>query len=313
MAKAKKKKVKRDTYQEVTDRILAALDQGTVPWQKPWKIDGRPHQNLISKKPYRGMNIWLTSLSAMEHGFSSPYWVSFKQAKDLGGHVKKGEKSTMIVFYKFIDIKEKNDEGEDETKTLPLLRFYYVFNLDQTEGIDPEKIPEGLKELDHDPIECCEEVVKHYPPVMPRIHHGGNRASYNPVMDDIHMPKMGQFDTPEAYYSTLFHELTHSTGHETRLKREEVAKTHLFGSHGYGKEELVAEMGAAYLCGHCDIENKTIKNSASYIDGWRKKIKEDKYMVIRAAARAQRAADFILGIKKEKKDENPYEGNRKEW
>lgn len=305
MAKAKKNGKKKGNdwiYEEVTNKILKALDEGTVPWNKTWKIDGRAHQNLISKKPYRGMNVWLTSLSAMQHGFSSPYWLTFKQAKSIGGNVKLHEKGTMITFWKFSDYKVENEEGEEETKTSAILRYYTVFNLDQCENIDPEKIPEALKEEDHDPIDCCEEVVRNYPPVAPRIYFKGDRACYNPVADDINLPKIGRFESPEAYYSTLFHELTHSTGHETRLKRDGVTERHFFGDHGYGCEELVAEMGAAFLCGHCGIEKVTLENSAAYIDGWRKKIKEDKKMVVKAAAKAQKAADFILNVKFEKEE-----------
>ncbi len=276
----------------ITARIIEKLEQGTVPWHKPW-AGGEYPKNLITKKEYRGVNVFI--LSAM--GFSSPYWVSFKQAQELGGAVRKGEKGCPVVFWKWLQ--KKDDDGNITEDKFPMLRYYTVFNVGQVEGIDEEKIPAlAIKYNDLEKIEQCETVVMAMPK-RPKILHNEQQAYYTPSRDFVNMPKMNSFDSAEEYYSTLFHELTHSTGHEIRLNRKGFGAGDgvwsVFGSAPYAKEELIAEMGAAFLCGHCQIENKTINNSAAYIKSWLRKLKDDKKMVIMAAAQAQRAADFILG------------------
>jgi antirestriction protein ArdC len=273
----------------ITARIIEKLEQGTVPWHRPW-AGGEAPKNLITKKEYRGVNVFI--LNAMGHG--SPFWVSFKQAQELGGNVKKGEHGTPIVFWKWLN--KKDDDGNITSDKFPFLRYYTVFNVDQVEGIDESKIPElAIKYNELERIEKCENVVMSMPK-RPEITYHEQRAYYKPSTDSVNMPKMETFDGSEEYYSTLFHELTHSTGHQSRLNRKGIISgIASFGSQEYSKEELVAEMGAAFLCGYCQIENKTIDNSAAYIKSWLRTFKDDAKMVIMAAAQAQKASDFILG------------------
>ena len=278
-------------YGVITDRILEQLDKGTVPWQRPWT--GGESKNLISKKGYRGINVFLLACQ----GYASPYWVSYKQAQGLGGNVKKGEKGTPVVFWKTYKRKAISDDGEETERPGFVLRYYTVFNVDQCEGIDG-KVPETEKH-EVEPIEICDQVVKDMPN-KPRVEHGEPQAYYRPITDTVNMPNRNSFVGSEEYYSTLFHELTHSTGHDDRLGRHKKEKcSHAFGSADYSKEELVAEMGAAFLCGHTAIVNKTIDNSAAYIDNWCRKFRDKPQMVVLAAAQAQKAADYIKGVKYE--------------
>ena len=242
--------------------------------------------NYASKKPYRGVNTFLLAVSRFKAGYDSNYWLTYKQIQMLGGNVK-GQHSEMVVFWKLLE----KPTPEDETDYIPMLRYYRVFNLDQVTGIKRPAI-DNLPTFQ--PINEAEEVATKYQEQIEVI-HGGSRAYYQPSNDWIRMPEKETFDGPEEYYSTLFHEFTHSTGHKTRLNRPGITETHYFGDEIYSKEELIAEMGAAMLSGVVGIENKTIKNSASYIQSWLGKLKEDKKLVVHAAAAAQKAADFILG------------------
>ena len=276
-------------YSMVTDKILNLLEEGTVPWHKPWRtVDDFP-KNLVSKKPYRGINVWMLAFSP----FSSPWWLSYKQAKSLGGNVKEGEKSTPIIFWKWIDITDK-ETGDD--KKIPFMRYYAGFNSDQCEGIEEKiPVPENADQLEEfDPIDCCDQVWENYPK-KPLYKEAGNIACYNPLSDLITMPPRKRFDSPVHFYGTFFHEMVHSTGHEERLKREGVAERDFMNQHEYSKEELVAEMGAAMLCGTCGIENKLIENSASYINTWMQRIRDDKKLIISASSQAQKAVDHVLG------------------
>jgi antirestriction protein ArdC len=286
------------SYEVVTSRILELLESGEIPWRKPWRGAGGLPKNLTSGRTYRGVNVFLlTCISAMV-GYSSSYWVTFRQAKALGGHVKKGEKSSPVVFWKLLE-KGKEGEadeprGEDDTRRMiPLLRHYNVFNLEQCEGIDPPADEAEGEPLDFTPIEACERIVADMPD-PPKLEVRGLKAYYRPSEDLVMMPTPERFESAEEYYGTLFHELTHSTGHARRLNRGSVADAAPFGSQTYGNEELVAEMGASFLCGHAGIENVTLENSAAYIQGWLKTIRSDPKLVVVAAAQAQKAADWIL-------------------
>ena len=282
----------RKSYEIINNTITSLLEKGEVPWRKPW-ASGEP-VNFITQKPYRGINPFILISS----GFSCPYWLSFKQAKGKAGRIKKGETGFPVIFWKWIDVEEFNSEpGKNR---IPLLRYYTVFNLEQTEGIE---IPEP-ETRDFHPIREAEKVI-HEMPHAPVIEHEESRAYYRPPDDVVNMPKADLFNSDEAYYSTLFHELIHSTGHKSRLDREEISKVSLFGSHDYSKEELVAELGAAFLCGHCGIEPSVIENQAAYIQGWLKKLQSHKKWLVYAAARAQKAADFILDVRHEKENSLP--------
>ncbi len=273
-------------YEIITETILAKLEKGEVPWHKPW-IGGYP-KNLVSKKEYRGINTFLLGCQR----YASPYWVSYKQAQELGGNVKKGEHSTMVVFWKQYTFQDKDDSGEVSETTIPLLRYYRIFNVEQCEGIDEKKIPVSEVNPNFHPIEACESTILGMPN-KPTIEHREARAYYRPLTDSVNMPQKETFVNEEFYYSVFFHELGHSTGHKSRLARKDFDEG-CFGTETYSKEELVAEMTAAFLCGTNQIENKTIDNSAAYIQSWLKVLKSDAKMVILAAAQAQRAADYIL-------------------
>ena len=279
-------KSKKNVYQIVTDRILEMLDDGVVPWQKTWWT-ATPRN--IYGRAYRGINIFLLSYT----GFSSPYWLTYKQAVKLGGQVKKGEESQMIVFWKQIVVKDTDAVGKEIRKVIPLLRYFRVFNVEQCDGIDE---PKGKHEkLDFSPIEAAENLVDGFTN-CPIIEHGGNRASYNSRTDLVRMPNKKQFESVEAYYATIFHELIHSTGHQSRLGRKGFDNIELFKPESYSKEELIAELGAAFLGQQCGIQDVTIDNSAAYIAAWSKRLKSDPKFVVQAAGKAQNAVDHILGI-----------------
>ena len=279
-------------YQVITDRVITLLEQGTVPWHKPWQGGQSMPQNLVSRRPYRGVNVFL--LHAMS--YASPYWLTFRQAQELGGSVRRGEKACPVVFWKWLDVDEAG-AGPTGKRRVPFLRYYSVFNAAQCEGIDAHVPAIDGTQRPHTPIETAEQIVAAMPR-RPAVRHGLERAFYDPSGDSVGMPAPERFDRPADYYNVLFHELTHATGHESRLNRKGVSGTDglwsAFGSQPYCREELVAEMGAAFLCGHAGIVERTLDNSAAYVAAWLARLKDDVRLVVQAAAQAQRAADFIL-------------------
>lgn len=283
-----------NVYEIIQSRILSKLEAGVVPWHKPWRTEGIGPTNLVTKRPYRGVNVWL--LSGMD--YERPYWLTYKQAEKLGGQVIKGSQGMPVIFWKWI---EKDPSTPDEKPVrFPLLRYYTVFNVAQVEGI-ADKVPAPPEKVQHDQIKACDDIVAGMPN-RPAIIDNGPQASYCPLTDTVRMPAMGLFERVEDYYGTLFHELVHSTGHASRLGRVEPLTLAAFGSGSYGREELVAEMGAAMLCGVAGIERTTLDNSASYIDNWRKAIGSDTKLVVMAGAQAQKASDYILGVNREEEN-----------
>lgn len=275
-----------DVYQIVTDRIISLLEQGTVPWRKPWAtVNGMP-KNLLTGKEYRGVNVFLLGCQQ----YSSPYWLTYKQAQEKQGNIRKGEKSSMVVFWKLLD-KDSSGQNDKSTGKIPLLKYYSLFNLEQTEGIPSPTF--DVPVFPFTPIEKAERIVQNMPN-RPEIIYGGNRASYTPASDTIRMPHEEMFEKSEEVYSVLYHEMSHSTGHKSRLARKEVMETNEFGSESYGNEELVAELASSMLCGVAGISNQTIDLAASYLNGWLSVLKKDKKLIIVAAAQAQKAADYIL-------------------
>jgi len=275
-------------YQIITDKIVKALESGVIPWRKPWRTIGGFPRNLTTDKPYCGINAFLT----MMQRFGSPYWLTMKQANDRGGRIRKGEHSTAIVFWKTFDDKVKTDKNGKPVK-IWMLRYYNVWNVEQIDGIEyPNPVI-----VSHDPMPVCEAVIENWedkPEIRhdkPEIRHDGSLAYYSRANDYINMPQYGLFDNPEEYYSTLFHEAIHATGHEKRLNRDLSGR---FGTGSYSREELVAEMGAAFICGHCGIENKTLENSAAYIQTWIGRLKSDPKLVVTAASKGQKASEYIL-------------------
>lgn len=288
-------------YQIITDRILEKLKQGIVPWRQPWAHGeaGMP-RNLVSGKPYRGVNIFLLG----SQRFSSPYFLTYKQAIAKGGNVRKGQQGTPVVFWK---VGKKDGASDAEVKAGKgryfILRYYTAFNVTQCDGIE---VPgdSGVQKV-FNPIEECERVVSSYTQVP--VRHGGGRACYIPTLDEINMPDKEDFLTSEEYYSTLYHEMTHSTGHKDRLAREGVTNPIKFGSHDYSFEELVAECGAAFLCGYTGIENKTLDNSVAYLQSWAAKLRGEPRWIVDAASKAAKAADLIRGVKEDYKSDEEDE------
>ena len=267
-------------YEIVTERIVAALEAGVIPWRRAWTATPPP-RNLASGKPYRGINVALLSLA----NFGSPYWLTYRQATERGGHVRKGEKGSPVVFWKILE------DTEDGEKRAPLLRYYTVFNAEQCEGIE---VPQASRPAGFDPIAEAERILANLPANSAPIRHGASRACYRPGDDVIEMPSRERFTPPAEYYSTAFHELTHATGHKSRLDRRSVmADDYPDHATAYGREELVAEMGAAYLCAQAGILPATLDNSAAYLGSWIRTLRGDSRLVVQAAAAAQKAADWL--------------------
>jgi antirestriction protein ArdC len=283
-------------YEIVTESIIKQLESGVAPWHKPWRTE--VPANLVSRKEYRGINIFLLA----SQGYGSRYWVTYRQARELGGNVKKGERGTKVVLWKISEFSKENAEtGQLENRKSILLRYYIVFNLDQCEGVQS---PEPQRVIN--PIEQCETIVEQMPN-RPKFEQD-SRACYRPSTDTVGMPARSAFHTAEEYYSTLFHELTHSTGNPSRVGREGIMNHNPFGSEDYSKEELVAEMGAAMLCGVAGIESRTLDNSAAYLQSWINKLKSDSRLIVSAASQAQKAADYILArTESDSKGENETE------
>jgi antirestriction protein ArdC len=291
--------VRKDIAADVTAKIIEQLRQGVVIWHKPWKSVVQLPTSLTTGKPYRGVNVFLLGFTAELAGYSSPFWGTYKQIAERGGQVRKGEKSTDVVFWKILFKETENGNGEAVTKKIPFLRSYNVFNVDQADWPEGSKKPEGdVTPSDVDPIEAAEQLAGEYLATGPSLNHGGDRAYYRPSTDSVQLPHLEAFGQAESYYSTLYHELTHSTGHESRLKRTGIAEGTFgpFGSAVYSTEELVAEMGAAILCAHAGIEQTaTVEASAAYLQHWLNVLQSDDKLIISAASAAQKAVDRILG------------------
>jgi antirestriction protein ArdC len=285
-------KPRRDLYQEVTDKILKLLDQGVPPWRQPITTADGPGMptSFGSKKPYRGINLFLLAINAWAHDYGSNYWLTFNQAKQEGGKVRKGEKGSLVLFWKQHATMDR-ESGEDVT--IPVLRHYVVFNADQIEGLPQDEVAKPVFESQPDSRPAQAYITY---PDPPRVDVRGHRACYLPREDRIEIAPMERFESSNAFYATLYHELAHSTGHPKRLNRDMGEEPHIFGSPDYGKEELVAEMGSAFLCAAAGISPPTIEQSAAYLDGWRRSLRADKKLVIAAAGQGQRAADHILGV-----------------
>lgn len=272
-----------DLYQSVTDSIIAQLEKGAAPWVKPWKADASADCNLVSKKPYRGINRLLLGMSSMAQGFASPQWATYKQWTEAGFQVAKGSKGTHIVFFKPMGGKE-NDQGEIEAGYC-VIRGYTVFNATQTNAPASEVIVSD----NFNPIPACEQfIVK----TGARITHGGDAAFFAPSQDRIQLPNKSAFETEGSYYATAFHELTHWTGAKHRLDRD--LDKGRFGNPEYAFEELVAEIGAAFLCADHGIQGEL--RHAGYIQHWLKACKADSKAIFRAAAMSQKAADYLLAL-----------------
>lgn len=289
-----------NVYQIVTDRIIAQMEQGIIPWKQPWKgakADGTTQAiSYVTRREYSLINQFLLG----EPG----EYITFKQAKELGGSIRKGAKSRMVVFYTKYQYTQKDEEtGEEELKTIPVLKYYNVFHLRDTEGI-PSKIntEEAGATAETEMDATAEDVIRGYLDREPELKFfndkPSNRAYYSPSEDAVVVPMPSQYSNIGEYYSTAFHELTHSTKAKNRLNRGNEIKAVSFGDESYSREELVAEMGSAMLCSATGVENEgTFKNSVAYLQNWIKALKNDNRMIVWAASRAEKAAKYIMGIK----------------
>ena len=284
----------KDVYQSVTDQIIAALEAGTPPWVCPWQggAGDLAPANLASGRPYRGINVLLLNLRAMRCGFSANRWMTFQQARDLGACVRKGEHGTPIVFFKMHEVGDRSalvatppTRGQD-TKVIPLLRSFTVFNAAQIDDL-----PEALQAvpLAAPPWQACEVAELILSASRADIRHGGARACYAPALDVIELPERSAFACATDYYGTALHELTHWTGHPGRCNRVLSSRAHI---EAYAFEELVAEMGSAFLTNFCGLAGQL--QHASYIDSWLQALRSDKRLIFTAASQAQKAADYLL-------------------
>ena len=287
-------KKKLNVYQMVTDRVMEQMKKGIIPWHMPWSGTAGTI-NYVTRKPYSLLNQMLLGREGE--------WLTFHQLKELGGSIKKGAKSGIVVFYSpfsYIKKEVKEDGTEvDKVKMIPLLKYYNVFHVSDCTGIE-SKLGEDTSAAELHPVEKAEEIVNGYvgreATLSFKNDEPSNRAYYRPSTDTVVVPMLSQYTEGEEYYSTAFHELTHSTMKESRCDRREENKTAAFGSADYSREELVAELGAAFLCSVAELDSaKAFKNSVAYIQGWLKALANDNKMIVWAASRAEKAARYILG------------------
>lgn len=286
-----------NAYARVTRVILDALRQGTIPWRRTWATDA---PQSVRGHRYRGINALVTTLVAMEAGYDDPRWITYRHAKERGGHVRKGEKSTSVIYWTWIKRRgagqgsapseTHGEAGEGARETFAIAKIYRVFNVAQCDGLD--LAPWDAQRPERSPIEACEALVRRYRGGAPRIVRA-SAPSYEPATDRVRMPPLRAFESAEAYHAALFHELVHSTGHATRLARKGVTDLDAFGSHQYAKEELIAELGAAFLCARAGIESATRDSAASYLAHWLGVLEADPSILVGAAQHAQHAVDWI--------------------
>lgn len=289
----------KDIYGEVTQAVIEALENGTVPWRCSWHSMGLA-KNMATGRTYRGWNVfWLNYYTWAKH-YRTPYYVTYKQAEGLGGKIKRGEKGTHITYWVTVTPDEKTPTAAPIESTPPAERIrvklvpkvYTVFNADQTEGLD-FVIPAEEIRIEAEKIQACEDLILQMPD-KPLLQLHGDSAYYIPSLDTVVVPGIERSISPSDYYSTLFHELGHATGHAKRLNREELTRTDGHGNTNYCKEELTAELTSAYLCAVTGIGQETLENSAAYLSTWLSALKNDKKLLLKAASQAQKAADYIL-------------------
>lgn len=280
-----------EVCEKISSLIIKKLEEGTVPWKMPWKVsNGEMPRNLLSDKAYSGINFFLLLIFGSK--YQSPYWLTYKQTRERGGFVKKAEKGLPVIYWNFVENIIEKEEGNVQLKKVPFLKTYTVFNVEQCEGVTYPDI-KAVEELKFVPVEKAEKIIEAYKD-KPKVSFGGNRACYSSSSDSIRLPEKKNFLGVEEFYASYFHELVHSTGHESRLSRDSMKTAAYLDKHEYSKEELVAEMGAAMLCGLSDIEAPIIDNSASYIEGWINSLKGDSRLLIYAGAQAQKAVEYML-------------------
>lgn len=281
-------------YQHITDKIIQALEKGVGPWIRPWDDSGVQfglHRNAVSDHVYRGINVLLLNLVAFEKGYTDPRWVTFNDAKKLGGYINRGEKHTKILFWKFLELKDKtrdvsDADGIESKKVIPLLRFYRVFNVAQCSNLNLKEIPKPDEEIIEGDINNLAETILS----LPTIRYGGTKAAYYPSHDFIQMPPKQSFESLNHFFSVGFHETVHWTGNESRLNRTFGKR---FGDSQYAFEELVAEIGSAFLGGYAGLPFSEMRHP-EYIQSWISKMRQDNRAIFTACRMAQEATDFVL-------------------
>jgi antirestriction protein ArdC len=275
----------------ITNELIKSLEESKSMWSKEWKVMGVP-MNAETKRPYSGINFLILSLKQMAKGYKSCKWITMNKCNALGGKVNKGEKSTMITYYNMIEGQDK----EGNTKKFPLLKSYLVFNIEQTTLADNENFKEELKELDNTLMNNdIESLLKEYTKVCEIRHLIQDKACYSPVFDNITMPVREQFSNLHAYYSTVLHEIAHSTGHKSRLDRNLKG---LFGNEDYALEELIAEISSMFLLSHFEVDNTAIKNNnIAYVNNWIKVLKSDASFIFKASKQANNVFDYLTNKK----------------
>jgi antirestriction protein ArdC len=288
--------MKQDVYKKVTDKIIADLEKGELTWIKPWSggnMSGKVVRPLRHNgAPYSGINVLMLWGAAMESGFTSPFWMTFKQAQELGAHVRKGEKGSLVVYANTITRTEEGENGNEEERTIPFMKGYTVFNVEQIDGLPAHY--QAKAEAVIEPAQRNAKVEAFFAATGATVRHGGHSAHYSGGTDHVQMPVFESFRSPEAYYATLAHELTHWTKHDKRLARDFGRKR--WGDEGYAKEELVAELGAAFLCADLALTPEPGTEHAAYIQSWLKVLKDDKRAIFTAASHAQKATDYLHSL-----------------
>lgn len=286
--------IREDLYARITNDIVRHLEEGVRPWHQPWNAahaaGGISRPLRFNGQPYNGVNVLVLWITGLQKGYTCPLWLTFQQAKELGGHVKKGEKGATVVYASTFEKKETDTAtGEELTERIPFLRSYTVFNAEQTEGLPGHYYARAVGP--RNTAERLEQAEAFFRNTKADTRHGGNKAYYSPSGNFIHLPPFDSFENRESYYATRAHEMIHWTGHESRLIRSFESKR--FGDDGYAVEELVAELGAAYLAADLGLTPEVMPEHASYLAAWLKVLKADKRAIFTAASHASRAADFL--------------------
>lgn len=289
---------RQDVYTRVTDKIIADLEQGVRPWMKPWNAEhavGRISKPLRHNgQPYNGINTLMLWSASVTEGYSAPIWMTFRQAKELGASVRKGEKGELVVYANTITRTEENKKGEEVEQVIPFMKGYTVFSVEQIEGLPSQYYK--LAEPVLDPVQRIEHAEAFFAATGADIRHGGNRAYYVVTHDHVQLPPFEAFRDAESYYATLAHETTHWTRHSSRMDRDFGRKQ--WGDEGYAREELVAELGSAFLSADLGLTPEVRDDHSAYIESWLEVLQKDKRAIFQAAAHAQRAVDYLHGLQK---------------
>ncbi|SEF11605.1 Antirestriction protein ArdC [Burkholderia sp. WP9] len=285
-----------DVYTRVTDKIIADLEQGVGPWVKPWRGGNASGRITLPVRhngiPYQGINILLLWGEALGKGYQSSRWMTFRQALELGGNVRKGEHGSLVVYANKITRTGTDDKGDEIERAIPFMKAYTVFNVEQLENLPAQYMP-TQEPVEDEPMQLIERAEAFFARTGAAIRHGGNRAYYAPALNVVQMPIPEAFNTAESYAATKAHELIHWTSHQTRLDRQLGQR---FGDEAYAAEELIAEMGAAFVCAQLGITPEVREDHASYLDHWLKVLKADRKAIFTAASQAQRACDYLFSL-----------------